>query len=78
MSVELKEALKELGRVVVLAVIPVLIASLENWEIDWKVVAVVGGIAALRFIDKYLHQLGLQKESGSGEESKLTLGLTRF
>ena len=63
------EALKEAGRVVVLAVIPVLIASLESNTFDWRAIAVVAGLAFLRFIDKYLHVKAPEGESG---------GLTRF
>ena len=60
-------AAKELLRVVVLAVIPVLIIGLENGKVDAKTLYVIGAIAALRFIDKYLHK------SGKAEK-----GLTRF
>jgi len=78
MSYEFIEALKELGRVIVLAIIPVLISSLESGVIDWKVIAIVGVIAGLRFVDKWMHLNGLQKEAGNGEPSNLTAGLTRF
>jgi hypothetical protein len=61
------EALKEAGRVVVLAVIPILIDSLNAGMVDWKAVFVVGVIALLKFADSWLH------ESGTSE-----LGLTRF
>lgn len=69
------EAGKEMLRVVVLAVIPVLIASLESGQlnIDWKVVAVVAALAALRFIDKALHKLGKETDNET-----LITGLTRF
>ena len=49
-------ALKELGRVVCIAVIPVLILQLENGKIDLSALFVVGSIAVLRAIDKYLHK----------------------
>jgi hypothetical protein len=61
------EALKEGLRVVVLAVIPLLIASLTNGAIDWKLVGVTGAIALLRFADSWLHQSGVAEG-----------GLTRF
>jgi hypothetical protein len=70
----LKEALKELGRVVLMAVIPFVIVAVENGSIDYKAVGIVAALAALRFIDKYLHEVGKAKEEGS----VLTLGLTRF
>ena len=63
------EAIKEAGRVLVLAIIPVLIDSLSKGSIDWKLVAVTGAIALLRFIDKFLHENAPEGEAG---------GLTRF
>lgn len=63
------EAGKELLRVVVLAIIPVLIASLEAGLIDWRLIVVTAGIAFLRGVDKYLH---LKAPEG------LAGGLTRF
>ena len=69
MKEALIKALKELGRVVVLALIPMAIPMLEKWEIDWKLLLVVGIIALLRGIDKYLHELAPEGEAG---------GLTRF
>ena len=73
MKEALIKALKELGRVVVLALIPMAIPMLEKWEIDWKLLLVVGIIALLRGIDKYLHELGKEEE-----DENLILGLTRF
>jgi hypothetical protein len=61
--------LKEAGRVVVLAIIPVLIDSLSKDAIDWRVIAITGAIAFLRFIDKALHEIEPKGVSG---------GLTRF
>lgn len=70
----LKEALKELLRVVLLAVVPVIIVSLENGgEINPKAVAVVALLAALRFVDKFLHEYGKDNDSKTLEG-----GLTRF
>lgn len=63
------EALKEAGRVVVLAIIPVVIDSLSKGSVDWKVIAVAGVIALLRFLDKFLHEEAPVGEAG---------GLTRF
>ena len=65
----LKEALKEAGRVIVLAIIPVLADSLGKGEVDLQVVLITGAIALLRFIDKYLH---LQEKDG------VAGGLVRF
>jgi hypothetical protein len=70
-------ALKELGRVVLLAVIPLLVSSLENGWVDWRAIAVVAGLAALRFVDKYLHEVGKERSTPKSE-SRLLKGLTRF
>lgn len=64
---EVKEAVKEALRVVVLAIIPVIIDSLNKSEVDVKLVVTVGAIALLRFVDSWLHESG-----------KAKLGLTRF
>ena len=68
-----QEALKEVGRVLLFAIIPLAIASLESWTLDWKQFAIVGGVAVIRFIDKYLHETGKL----IGDES-LKKGLSRF
>jgi len=73
----LKKALLEAGRILLLAIIPVAIPMLESWTFDWKTLVVVGGIALLKAIDKYLHEIGIQREA-SGVKSSLTTGLTRF
>ena len=67
MTDSLREALKEALRVVVLAVIPVAIDGLSNGSLNLRFVAIAGAVAALRFVDKWLH------ESGRAEG-----GLTRF
>ena len=63
------ESLKELGRVVVLAIIPIVIDALSSGKFDIKVILVAGAIAGLRFIDKLL--LLNEPEGKAG-------GLTRF
>lgn len=67
------DATAELLRVMVLAVIPVLITSLEKQEIDWRVIGVVALIAGLRWIDKFLHKFG-----EANDKKVLEAGLTRF
>jgi hypothetical protein len=67
------EALKELLRVIVLAIIPNLIASLEAGELDWRVLIMTLSIAALRAVDKWLHVLGKVDE-----DPTLIKGITRF
>ena len=61
----------------VLAVIPVLIDSLTAGELNTRTLLVVAAVAGLRFIDKFLHNIGKSIEE-KGEDSKLTLGITRF
>jgi hypothetical protein len=63
------EALKEAGRVVVIAIIPLLIDMLGKGRIDWNLIAVTAMITLLRFIDKFLH---LQEKDG------VAGGLVRF
>jgi len=69
----LGEAIKEAGRVVVLAVLPILIADLESGSFDWRLIAVTAGLTLLRFIDKFFHELGSNEDNES-----LSKGLTRF
>lgn len=66
-------ALQELARVTLLAAIPVLILGVENGQVNWEAVGIAALIAALRFIDKLLHEWG--KETNN----KLMMrGLTQF
>lgn len=67
------EALKELGRVAVIACIPILIDGLSAGEINWRLVISGGIIALLKSLDKLLHLEG--KVEGN---DLLTGGLTRF
>jgi len=62
MSKELKEAVKEFFRVIVLAAIPVFIVGLEKQEIDLRMVLVIVGVAGLKFVDKLLHESGVAKK----------------
>lgn len=55
-SLETKEAIKEFGRVIVLAIIPVVLFSLEGSTFDWKVFVFSVLVAVLRATDKYLHE----------------------
>lgn len=49
------EALKELLRLIVIAVIPVLILSLESgWS--WKVTGMTAAIVVLRSLEKFMHE----------------------
>ena len=67
-----KEAIKELARTAILAAIPTLIMFIQNWEIDWRVLAIAIIIPVLRATDKMLHV------KGKADNSRLMNGLTRF
>lgn len=69
----MKEALKELARVILLSIIPITIVQLENKMFDWQTIILVGSIAGLRFVDKYLHEVGKAEN-----DPRLTKGLTQF
>lgn len=63
----IKDFTLELSRIALVAILPVLIASLENGDVDFKVLGVIAAIAVLKAIDRALHESGLAKK-----------GLTRF
>lgn len=67
------EASKECLRVILFAVIPVAIDMLNKGQVDYRLLAVTGAIAGLRFIDSLLHNYG--KETGN---DTLSGGITRF
>lgn len=68
------KALTEAGRVLLIAVVPLLITMIGNgFEFDWKLILATALIAELKFIDKYIHVLGQELDSES-----LKKGLTRF
>lgn len=73
MSKPFIDAIKEFFRIVLLAVIPVAIAQLQNGGIDFKALGIIVAIAVLKAIDELLHEQGKLKE-----DKNLTLGLTRF
>ena len=78
----LKEAIKELLRVMVLAVLPIILTGLNQTNgqvnIDWKVVGVVAIIAGLKFLDKWLHEKGVELKDKGNWDNSLIKGLTRF
>ena len=67
------EAVKELLRVVLLAVVPFLIAGIENGSLNARAVGVVALLALLRGIDKLVHEWGKATKNVAMEG-----GLTRF
>jgi len=68
------EAFKELGRVAVLALIPLLIVALQTRTFDWYYIAITVAIAVLRAIDKLMHEMGKENP----DKTQLLGGLTRF
>ena len=72
------KSLLEFGRIIVIAVIPVLISSLEKGTVDLKAIAIVGVVAGLKAIDKLLHEYGVEKEEETGVPSEFITGLVRF
>lgn len=67
------EALKEGARVVLIAIIPLMIDSLTSNKFEWRSIAVVAGVTALRIVDKYLHLEGKLEAN-----DRLVGGLTQF
>ena len=52
----LVEALKELIRTGLIAVIPLVIDGLASGAMNWRTVGIAGIIAVLRALDKWLHE----------------------
>lgn len=56
----LKEALKELARVALMAAVPMLILQVQDGKLDLKILGVVIILATLRFADKWLHNVSTE------------------
>lgn len=69
----LVKALKEGARVVLLSVVPLLINALNEGSVDWRFIGIAAIVAALRFLDKILHEIGKDTDN-----DRLKMGLTRF
>lgn len=54
---EFIEGLKEVLRTSMMALIPVIILSLQQGEIDWKAIGIAAAISLLSGADKWLHKL---------------------
>jgi len=71
------EALKEIGRLILVAILPVLLTSInvQNGDIsfNFKIIAAVALLTVIKALDKYVHTYGKEIESES-----LTRGITRF
>lgn len=50
------EGLKQLLRVALVAVIPLVISGLQTNSIDWRSIVIAGIIAVLMGVDKFLHK----------------------
>lgn len=61
------ESGKEALRVVVLSIIPIAIDGFMKGVVDLKLIIITAAVAALRFVDKWLHETG-----------KADKGITRF
>lgn len=74
------ESLKDAGRIVVLAIVPILIADLSNGNgINWQVIAVTAAIAGLKFIDSMMHETAKEEPKALRNEGMLgEKGLTGF
>lgn len=69
-------ATTELARVIVLAIIPVFMSGISDtgeFAINYRVVAAIALLAALRWLDKLIHTYG--EEEGN---KLLSGGITRF
>lgn len=52
----------EMGRIALVAVLPILITSLEAGKVDMKLVAVTGIVAVLKAVDRALYETGAVKK----------------
>lgn len=57
MNSNILEGVKELIRVILLAIIPVVYLSVEQGQVDWRAVALIGVVAGLRAVEKWLHKI---------------------
>lgn len=67
------KALQELGRLALIAVLPLLITMLGDGVIDWEALGVVAMVAILKGLDQLVHKYGQETKSGSLEK-----GIVRF
>lgn len=67
------EGLKELGRVALLAIIPVVIDQLTAGAINFRLIGIIAAIAILRAVDKFLHEKGMLEDNAT-----LVKGITQF
>ena len=74
---EFKSALAEAGRLALLAILPLFIASINmttgDINVNWALVYATILLTVLRFADKWLHEVGKSKDN-----DLMSGGLTRF
>ena len=56
LSTPIIEGAKQLLRVALVAVIPLVISGLQTNSIDWRSIVIAGIIAVLMGLDKFLHE----------------------
>jgi hypothetical protein len=71
MSDAIIEGLKQLGRVALFAVLPLLISGLQAGVVDLRAVAIAGAIAILSGIDKWLHKADEAKDADEQKDEWL-------
>jgi len=61
MSESFLEGLKQLGRVALFAVLPLLISGLQAGVVDFRAIAIAAAISVLSGIDRLLHEMNKDK-----------------
>lgn len=56
MKNDINESIKEFARMCIIAVIPVLIISIEKQDFDYKSTGIAFALAILRAVDSYIHE----------------------
>ena len=73
-------ALAIVSYLLTIGVINTLLAAIVGTKLDPSTQLIIVGLitSGLKAIDKWLHEIGVQQENLTGEDSSLTKGLTRF
>lgn len=56
MTTQVSESIKEFARMCIIAVLPVIILSLEKQDFDVKATGIALALAILRAVDRYIHE----------------------
>ncbi len=59
---EIDDFVLELGRVAVVAALPILIDSLQKGAVDWRLIGMAIIIAGLKAFDRWLHEKGIAEK----------------